>query len=365
MVRQAETERVLAERADELGVEVRRGCEITGLRQDDDGVTLDVRGRGPVRARYVVGCDGGRSAVRALAGIDFPGLAPTHLFRLGEVEPDGEPPRGVFPVGDGCYRVVSGEPYPDGFDRDAPMTLDELQASFRRTTGQDLPVRRTRWLTRFTNASRQAAQYRSGRVLLAGDAAHIHMPSGGPGINTGLLDAVNLGWKLAATVLGWAPAGLLDTYHAERHPEGARVLLSTRAQSAIAQDAPFVPALREVLGRVLRSEGARREIVAVMFGLDARYGDGDGLVGKWMPDLALTTADGPTRVAELLRAPTPVLLDLAGDGLGAGWADRVRVVAARCERPPAPAVLVRPDGHVAWAGGTGLDGALGTWFGPE
>ena len=359
MVRQAETERVLAERAGQLGVEVRRGCEVTGLRQDEDGVTLDAGGT--LRARFVVGCDGGRGAVRALAGIDFPGLAPTRLARLGEVELVGEPPPGAFPVGAGVHRVVSHEPYPDGFDRDAPMTVDELRDSVRRTTGQDLVVGRVHWLTRFTDASRQAARYRSGRVLVAGDAAHVHLPAGGPGINTGLLDAVNLGWKLAATVQGWAPPGLLDTYHDERHPEGERVLLSTRAQTAIGGEGQHVPALREVLGRLFRHEAARREVLNLMHGLDARYGDGDGLVGRWMPELALTTG----RAAELLRTPKAVLLDFDGvsDAVG-GWRDRVRVVAAGCDRPPAPGLLIRPDGHVAWAGGEGLRDALSAWLGP-
>jgi 2-polyprenyl-6-methoxyphenol hydroxylase-like FAD-dependent oxidoreductase len=371
-VRQADTERVLEERVHELGVEIRRGQEVTGLRQDGDGVDLDVSGT-PLHARYVVGCDGGRSAVRRLAGIDFPGLPPTRLARLGEVELAGDPPAGIglFPVDSSYYRVVSSEPYPPGFDRAAPMTVDELQASIRRTTGQDLAIRRARWLTRFTDASRQAARYRAGRVLLAGDAAHLHSPAGGPGINTGLLDAVNLGWKLAATVHGSAPDGLLDTYHDDRHPEGERVLRFTRAQMALLGDGQHVPALREVLGRLFDDERTRRDLVTMMYGLDARYGatDGDGLVGRWMPDLALTTVDGPTRVAELLRTPTAVLLDLGGLGIDVdGWADRLRVVEARCDRPPASAVLIRPDGHVAWTGSRddvpALREALTTWLGP-
>jgi len=369
-IRQPETERILLDRALELGADVRRGHEVTGLRQDRDGVTLDVRGGMQLRARYVVGCDGGGSTIRTLAGIDFPGLPPTRLLRLAEVElPDGPPSNAtVVPLGSGVYRVVISEPYPPGFDRSAPMTLDELRTSMG---GHDLAIGAVHWLSRFTDASRQAERYRADRVLLAGDAAHIHLPAGGPGLNTGLLDAVNLGWKLAAQVHGWAPPTLLDTYHTERHPEGARVLLHTRAQAALFGDGQHTPALREVLGRLFQHEQAVREVVNLMYALDTRYATPTGgthpLLGRWMPDLALTTSGGPTRVAELLRTPTAVLLDLTPDRRYAsevtGWQDRLKVVTAHCADPPADAFLIRPDGHVAWTAGTAPHEALNTWLG--
>jgi 2-polyprenyl-6-methoxyphenol hydroxylase-like FAD-dependent oxidoreductase len=369
-VRQPDTERILLDRARELGADIRRGHEVTGLRQDRDGVTLDIRGGTPLRARYVVGCDGGGSTVRTLAGIDFPGLPPTRLLRLAEVElPDGPTSGATFvPLGSGVYRVVTSEPYPPGFDRSTPMTLDELRTSMG---GHDLTIGAVHWLSRFTDASRQAERYRADRVLLAGDAAHTHLPAGGPGLNTGLLDAVNLGWKLAAQVHGWAPPTLLDTYHTERHPEGARVLLHTRAQAALISDGQHTPALREVMGRLLRHEHAVREVVNLMYALDTRYDTPAGgthpLLGRWMPDLALTATGGPTRVAELLRTPTAVLLDLTPDrGYAAevtGWRDRLEVVTAHCADPPADAFLIRPDGHVAWTAGTPPHEALHTWLG--
>jgi len=260
------------------------------------------------------------------------------------------------------------------------MTLDELRASIRRVNGRDLPISETRWVSRFTDSSRQAASYRAGRVLLAGDAAHIHLPAGGPGLNTGLLDAVNLGWKLAAEVRGWAPPGLLDSYHTERHADGERVLLHTRAQGALMGAATDgrLAALREVLRQLLQYEQPLRHLVRLMYGLDTRYDTGTGdpppIAGQWAPDLALTTPAGATTVAELLRPARAVLLDLTGDGSlageGDGWKDRVNVITAHCAAPPAPALLIRPDGYIAWAAsGSGQDNqglrqALTTWFGP-
>jgi len=269
-IQQAATEEILRGYASELDVQVRAGCELTAVRQDADGVDVEYdgpRGRGRLRAQFLVGCDGGASTVRKQAGIDFPGLAPTVLLRLGDVTlegdltPDQVPGVRVplIPLGAGFYRVITTEPYPAELDRDAPMTLDELRASIRRVNGRDLPISGTRWVSRFTDSSRQAARYRAGRVLLAGDAAHIHLPAGGPGLNAGLLDAVNLGWKLAAEVRGWAPPGLLDSYHTERHADGERVLLHTRAQGALVGAAADgrVAALREVvaeLGAARRAE---------------------------------------------------------------------------------------------------------------
>jgi 2-polyprenyl-6-methoxyphenol hydroxylase-like FAD-dependent oxidoreductase len=390
VIQQAATEEVLNEYARELGVETRRGHEFAGVHQDAEGVNVEFdgpHGHGELRARYVVGCDGGTSTVRKQAGIEFPGIPPTFLLRLGDVTleagvtPSDLPELRVplIPLGSGFYRVITTEPYPPELDRGAPMTLDELRGSIRRVNGQDLPITGTRWVSRFTDASRQAAQYRAGRVLLAGDAAHIHLPAGGPGLNTGLQDAVNLGWKLAAEVRGWAPPGLLDTYHSERYAEGERVLLHTRAQGALmgAGADGRVAALRELLGQMLQYEQPLRHLVSLMYALDTRYdtrsADPHPLAGRWAPDLALTTPAGAASIAELMRPARGVLVDLtekrAFAGLGHGWKDRVDIVTATCTAPPAVALLIRPDGYVAWAaspdtqGNEGLRQALTTWFG--
>ncbi|TDT97620.1 3-(3-hydroxy-phenyl)propionate hydroxylase/anhydrotetracycline monooxygenase/bifunctional hydroxylase/dehydrase [Streptomyces sp. 846.5] len=390
-IQQAATEELLNEWARDLGVEIRRGHEVTALRQDDARVSVEVQGpQGPygLRARYTVGCDGGTSVVRKQAEIGFPGIPPTFLLRLGDVTLEGDlTPRDLpdvrvplIPLGAGYYRVIVTEPYPADLDRDAPMTLDELRAAIRRANGgADLPISGTRWLSRFTDSSRQAARYRSGRVLLAGDAAHIHLPAGGPGLNTGLQDAFNLGWKLGAVVAGWAPPALLDSYHTERHAEGERVLLHTRAQGALmgAGGDARVAALREVLGQLFQYEQPLRHLLNLMYALDTCHdmgvADPHPLAGRWAPDLTLTTSSGTTGVAELLHPARGVLLDLTGTGAfagaGSGWKDRVNVVTADCDEPPAAALLIRPDGYVAWAAATdadpveGLDQALTTWFG--
>lgn len=398
-IQQARTEALLEQWAGELGVEVRRGHEVVGLEQDDAGVTVHIRsdaGERSLRARYLVGCDGGKSFVRQRAGIDFPGAPPTLLARLGDVKlsverdaagqivlPDGTraPFRLGVPLGDGYCRVTTLEPYPEGFDRDAPMTLDELGASVRRSFGIDLEMREPRWLSRFTDASHQAATYRAGRVFVAGDAAHVHLPAGGPGISTGINDAANLGWKLGAEIQGWAPRGLLDTYHAERHPVGARVLLHTRAQGALMTPSVHIAALRELLGEMLQQEQALRFITDVLQGADTRYDMGDAephpLVGGWVPDTSIVTAAGARRLPELLRAARGVLVLFSKRDdlheLTAGWSGRVDVVGGTS----APgdegidALLVRPDGHVAWAASrpagaearAGLSRALVRWFG--
>ncbi|MGH3207408.1 MAG: FAD-dependent monooxygenase [Trebonia sp.] len=394
-IQQAATEEILRGYARELDVEVRVGCELTALHQDADGVDVEYdgpEGPGRLRAKFLVGCDGGASTVRKQAGIDFPGLAPTVLLRLGDVTMEGDVTPDQIPdvrvplisLGGGFYRVITTEPYPAELDRDSPMTLDELRASIRRVNGGDLPISGTRWVSRFTDASRQAARYRAGRVLLAGDAAHIHLPAGGPGLNTGLLDAVNLGWKLAAEVRGWAPPGLLDSYHTERHADGERVLLHTRAQGALvgAGADGRVAALREVLRQLLQYEQPLRHLVRLMYGLDTRYNtdyntgtddDPQPIAGQWAPDLALTTPTGAATVAELLRPARGVLLDLTRDGSlageGDGWKDRVDIITAHCAAPPAAALLIRPDGYIAWAASAsgqdnqGLRQALTTWFG--
>jgi 2-polyprenyl-6-methoxyphenol hydroxylase-like FAD-dependent oxidoreductase len=390
-IQQAATEDILRGYASELDVEIRAGCELTAACQDADGVDIEYdgpQGCSRLRARFLVGCDGGASTVRKQAGIDFPGLPPAVLLRLGDVTlegditPDQIPDVRVplIPLGAGFYRVITTEPYPAELDRDTPMTLDELRASIRRVNGRDLPISGTRWVSRFTDASRQAARYRAGRVLLAGDAAHIHLPAGGPGLNAGLLDAVNLGWKLAAEVRGWAPPGLLDSYHTERHADGERLLLHTRAQGALAGAAADGrgTALREVVRQLLQYEQPLRHLVSLMYGLDIRYDTGTDhpspIAGQWAPDLALTTPAGPSTVAELLRPARGVLLDLTGNGSAAndwnGWADRVDIITAHCAEPPAAALLIRPDGYLAWAGTTtdrgpqGPQQALTTWFGP-
>jgi 2-polyprenyl-6-methoxyphenol hydroxylase-like FAD-dependent oxidoreductase len=390
LIQQAATEEILNSRAQELGVQIRRGCELTALTQDADGVRVQFTGPdgdGTLHARYLVGCDGGGSTVRQQAGIDFPGLPPASLLRLGDVTlepgvtpadlPDLRVP--VIPLGGGFYRVITTEPFSAETDRRSPMTLEELRASIRRVNGRDLPISGTRWVSRFTDASRQAASYRSGRVLVAGDAAHIHLPAGGPGLNTGLQDAVNLGWKLAAQIHGWAPPGLLDSYHRERHPEGERVLLHTRAQGALilAASDGRTAALRELVAQLLQYQQPLRHLISLMYGLDTRYDTGTAdshpLAGRWAPDLALTVPGGATSVAELLQSGHGVLLDLTPDGgfarAGHGWQDRIDLRTARCPSPPAAALLIRPDGYVAWAAATDtqdtstLHDALVTWFG--
>jgi 2-polyprenyl-6-methoxyphenol hydroxylase-like FAD-dependent oxidoreductase len=375
-IQQARTEQILLGRALELGVEVRPGRQVVGLEQDRDGVTVDL-GEERMRTRWVVGCDGGSSVVRKAAGIGFPGLGPSRLLRLADVTmpngvakddhialPDGARSPyvrgGVVPLGEGIFRIITNEPYPDGFDRDAPLTLDELQSSIRRTTGHELPIGEVRWMSRFTDASRQADSYRAGRVLLAGDAAHIHLPAGGPGLNTGLQDAVNLGWKLAAEVQGRAPEGLLDTYQAERHPEGTRVLMHTRAQGALLIEDDRMASLRELFRQLLANAEITQQIGGLLYAMDTRYdmgvADAHPLIGRWAPDLVMR--DG-TRLAEHMNTARGLLVGTECPG----WADRVDAV----DPGAGEAVLVRPDGYVAWTGPprhAGLPEALTRWFGP-
>jgi 2-polyprenyl-6-methoxyphenol hydroxylase-like FAD-dependent oxidoreductase len=389
--RQAQVEEVLEERARELGAVIRRGHELVGLSQNEDEVTVDVRGPdGPYRlaARYLVGCDGARSLVRQQSGIGFPGTAPTQVSRLGDVtlaEPDivrlgmlrtAAGGFAVIPLGEGVHRVVATE-WGQDVDRDVPPTLDELRASVRRVLGADVAMSQPRWLSRFTDAAHQADRYRAGRVLVAGDAAHIQLPAGGPGMTTGLQDAANLGWKLAAQIRGWAPPGLLDTYHAERNPVGERMLSFTRAQGVLLAPGDHVRALRDLMGELLTHEQTLRYIVDRLLGLDIRY-DLDGssahpLVGGWTPDLTLTTENGDARLATLMHAARPVLLDLTPDGrlrdAAAGWKDRVEITVARSDEP-LDGILVRPDGYAAWAAAPhdadieSFRRALVTWFGP-
>jgi FAD binding domain/Aromatic-ring hydroxylase, C-terminal len=280
----------------------------------------------------------------------------------------------IVPLGDGIHRVVVTE-WRQHVDRDTPPTLDELRAGVRRVLGADLAMSQPRWLSRFTDAARQADRYRAGRVLVAGDAAHIQLPAGGPGLTTGLQDAANLGWKLAAQIHGWAPPGLLDTYHAERHPVGERMLSFTRAQGVLLAPGDHVSALRDLMGELLTHEQTLRYVVDRLLGLDIRY-DQHGspahpLTGGWAPDLTLTTDNGDTRLATLMHVARPVLVDLTFDrrlrDAAADWQDRVKTTVARSDEP-LDGLLVRPDGYVAWAAAArdddrdGLRTALATWF---
>jgi 2-polyprenyl-6-methoxyphenol hydroxylase-like FAD-dependent oxidoreductase len=385
---QSHIERLLAAWVGELAVPIHREREVTGFVQDEGGVDVELSDGRSLRAMYLVGCDGGRSLIRKTAGIEFPGWDPSVSYLIAEVEMAAEPEwgmrrddRGVHGIGkleDGKRaRVVSVEPQV----RAGEATLDDLRAALVAVYGTDYGVHGVTWLSRFTDAARQAASYRERRVLLAGDAAHVHSPAGGQGLNLGVQDAVNLGWKLAQVVKGTSPESLLDTYQAERHPIAARVLEITMAQTALSRGDERTAALHRTVASLLKLDEPRKRFAGMMSGLDIHYdlGPGHPLLGRRMPDLDVVTADGPRRVFTLLHDARPVLLDLSGSGdLDiTSWADRVRRVDARYagawELPvlgavAAPAaVLIRPDGTVAWVGdGTpqGLREALTTWFGP-
>ena len=394
---QSEFEPIMAAWIEELGVRIVRGCEVVGLAQDDTGVDVEVSGstqgagRSPgtttLRAQYLVGCDGGRSVVRKAAGIAFPGLDASTSWMIAEVDMD-EPQLGLHPHGGGIgpvNRLEGGGPFgvvvkerhvTDG----GKPTLTDLSEELVAAYGTDFAVRNPAWISRFTDVSRQAESYRSGRVLLAGDAAHVHPPQGGQGLGTGVQDAVNLGWKLAQVVNQTSPESLLDTYHAERHPVASRVLRKTMAQVALSTADERHQALRETMAELLTMDEPRRRIAGMLSALDICYdlGEGHPLLGRRMPDLDLETAEGPTRVFSLLHEARPALVNLGDPGRFdlSGWADRVRLVDATYdggwalpvigEIPAVPAVLIRPDGHVAWTGDPtdpGLRRALTTWFG--
>jgi 2-polyprenyl-6-methoxyphenol hydroxylase-like FAD-dependent oxidoreductase len=386
---QSHIERILAGWVDELGVEVRRGLEVTGFVQDDNGVKVEAAGGEPLSAQYLVGCDGGRSVIRKAAGIDFPGWDPSVSSLIAEVEMSEQPELGIVrddkgihaigPLDDGRFRVVVRET--DLGKRD-DATLEDLSEALIAVRGTDYGLHTAGWISRFTDMTRQAASYREGRVLLAGDAAHVHSPMGGQGLNTGVQDAVNLGWKLAQVVNGTSPESLLDSYHAERHPVGARVLQHTMAQTALARQNARTDALRDTVAALLGFDEPRRFLAGQISGLDIHYdlGEGHPLLGRRMPDLDLVTADGPRRVYTLLHDARPALLNLAAPRALdiTPWADRVQSVDAGYDFPwelpvigavPAPsAVLIRPDGYVAWVGDgsdAGLVDALTTWFGPR
>ena len=385
---QKQIERIMADWIAELPVQIYYGHEVTGFTQDESGVDVQLARDDALRAQYLVGCDGGRSVIRRAAAIEFPGWEATRSNLIAEAEmtdgPDQElrhDAAGVHAVRrmeDGkAFRVVVTEPQLGG---DSEPTLRDLSEALIAVFGTDYGIHNPTWISRFTDATRQAAAYRAGRVLLAGDAAHIHYPAGGQGLSLGVQDAVNLGWKLAQVVRNTVPDSLLDSYHDERHPVGARVLRQTIAQALLQRRDDRMQALVDVLSELATMDEPRKHIAGLMSGLDIHYdlGEGHPLLGRRMPDLDVITADGPARVFELLRDARPLLLNLVqpGDCDITPWADRVKLIDASYEGEwelpviglvSAPtAVLVRPDGYVAWVkdeSDAGLTDALTTWFG--
>jgi 2-polyprenyl-6-methoxyphenol hydroxylase-like FAD-dependent oxidoreductase len=374
---QPTTERLLTEHAVSLGTEIRRSCELVGLSQDDDGVTAELADGTRLRSRYLVGCDGGRSTVRKLLGVGFPGEPASRETLLGEVELTAPPKEveavvtevrktqrefGAMSIGDGLFRI--GAPA-EGVaeDRATPPTLDELKQQVRKLAGTDFGAHSPRWLSRFGDATRLADRYRVGRVLLAGDAAHVHPPYGGQGLNLGVQDAFNLGWKLAAEVSGWAPEGLLDSYHAERHPVAADVLDNTRAQGELLSLEPGAQAVRRLLSELMDIEEVTRRLTEKVMATGIRYdvGEGHELLGRRLPDIGLEQG----RLYERMRDGRGVLLDRTGGLSVDGWADRVEHIVDPGAELHVPAVLLRPDGHVAWVGDNraGLLDGLARWFG--
>jgi len=386
---QIHIERILADWVGELAVRIYRGREVTGLAQDDTGVEVELSDGESMRAKYLVGCDGGRSLVRKKAGVDFPGWDASTSYLIAEIETAEEPEWGIRRGKQGINaiakledgkraRVVLNEPqlsHPD------EPNLRDVREALIALYGTDYGLHSATYVSRFTDMARQAASYRKGRVLLAGDAAHVHSPVGGQGLNIGVQDAVNLGWKLAQVVHGTSPESLLDTYHAERHPVGARLLRNTMALGAIERNDDRIGALREMMCELWQMDGQRKQYFAMMSGLDVHYNfvEGHPLLGRRMPDFDLVTADGPLRLFSVLHSARPVFLNL-GEPANfdiAPWADRVQAIDAKyagkwdlpamgaIEAPTA--VLVRPDGYVAWVGDQsqrGLADALTTWFGP-
>ncbi|MEU7786460.1 FAD-dependent monooxygenase [Amycolatopsis sp. NPDC049159] len=389
---QSATEAVLEAWAGELGADIRRGHELTGVRDDGDGVAVTVRGPAGehvLRAGWLVGCDGGRSAVRKAVGFDFPGTAATREMFLAdlrgvELEPRmiGESlPGGMVMVGPlpgGVTRIIVCERDAPPRRRTGPPPFHEVADAWKRITGIDISAAEPVWLSAFGDATRQVTEYRRGRVLLAGDAAHVHLPAGGQGMNAGIQDAVNLGWKLAAVVRGTARADLLDTYHGERHPVGVRLLMNTRAQGLLFLNGAEMQPLRDVLAELTGYPDVARHLAAMVSGLEIAYDVGGGShpwLGRRLPRLELDRGGRPSSTAELLRPARGLLLDFAGNAAlrdrAAPWAGRIDVVTARPAAGRVPgattAVLVRPDGHVAWAApGTHADlpMALERWFGP-
>jgi 3-(3-hydroxy-phenyl)propionate hydroxylase len=380
-------EEIMAGWVGELGVPVHRGQEMTGFAQDETGVDVELADGRSLRARYLAGCDGGRSVIRKAAGIEFPGWEASISSMVAEVEMAEEPQVGlrrdergtqaISKIDEKRFGVVVSERYagPSG-----QPTLADLSRALIAVWGTDFGVHSPSWISRFTDMTRQAARYRDGRVLLAGDSAHVHYPVGGQGLNLGVQDAANLGWKLAQVVRGTAPDRLLDTYYDERHPVGARTLRATVTGSVLTRSDDRLDTVRDTVADLLSMDEPRKRYAGMMSGLDVHYdlGPGHPLLGRRMPDLDLVTAGGPVRVFTLLHPARPVLLNLGQPG-GIDvtpWADRVELVEARYDgrwelpvlgEVTAPgAVLIRPDGYVAWTGEAGepaLPDALTTWFG--
>ncbi|MFG3603276.1 rifampin monooxygenase [Micromonospora chersina] len=367
---------LLEEHATALGAQVRHGCAVVGVEQDDDGVTVELADGERLRSRYLVGCDGGRSTVRKLLGVAFPGEPSRNETLMGEMEV-GAPQEEIAarvtalretdrrfsltPAGVGVYRVVV--PTSGVSDRSAPPTIEDFRQQLRTVAGTDFGVHSPRWLSRFGDATRLAERYRVGRVLLAGDAAHVHPPIGGQGLNLGVQDAVNLGWKLAAQVRGWAPETLLDTYHAERHPVAEDVLDNTRAQMELLSIEPGPRAVRRLLTELMDFEEVNRHLVEKITAIGIRYdfGAGPDLLGRRLPDIDLKQG----RLYGLLRRGRGLLLDRTERLTVGGWSDRVDHLADPTAALDAPCVLLRPDGHVAWVGDDqrDLDEHLSRWFG--
>jgi 2-polyprenyl-6-methoxyphenol hydroxylase-like FAD-dependent oxidoreductase len=397
---QNQIERIMAAWIAELPVRIYYGCEVTGFAQDDTGVDVEQPDGESLRARYLVGCDGGRSVIRKAAGIEFPGWDPTRSNLIAEVEMAEEPElgirrddKGIHSLGRLNYEVRDGEVvYMDGgpvrvmvteqqLGPSSEPTLRDLSEALITVYGTDFGIDSPTWISRFNDMTRQAATYRAGRVLLAGDSAHVHYPAGGQGLSLGVQDAVNLGWKLAQVVNGTSPESLLDTYQDERHPVVARALQYTMAQTVLQHGDERMNALVEVVSELASMDEPRKRLAGLISGLDIHYdlGEGHPLLGRRMPDLDLVTSGGPLRVFELLHEAKPVLLNLGEPGGFdiTPWADRVRLIDAQYVGPwelpvlgavtPPTAVLIRPDGYVAWVGepsDPGLLEALTTWFGP-
>jgi 2-polyprenyl-6-methoxyphenol hydroxylase-like FAD-dependent oxidoreductase len=397
---QNQIEWIMAAWLAELPVRIHYGSAVTGFAQDDAGVDVVLSDGQSLRAQYLVGCDGGRSVIRTAAGIEFPGWDPTRSNLIAEVEMTEEPELGVrhdalgvhglgrleYEIRDGKVVYMDAGPVrvvvtEQQLGPSSEPTLRDLSEALVAVYGTDFGAHDPTWISRFTDMTRQAAAYRAGRVLLAGDSAHVHYPAGGQGLSLGVQDAVNLGWKLAQVVNGTSPESLLDTYQDERHPVAARALRHTMAQTALQRQDERTKALVDVMSELVTMDEPRKRLVGIVSGLDIRYdlGEGHPLLGRRMPDLDLVTADGPLRVFELLHDAKPVLLNLgAPDSVDiAPWADRVELVDAEYvgewELPvlgavtDPTAVLIRPDGYVAWVGDGAherLPEALRTWFGP-
>jgi 2-polyprenyl-6-methoxyphenol hydroxylase-like FAD-dependent oxidoreductase len=396
---QNQIEQIMAAWIAELPVRIHYGCEVTGFTQEDSGVQVECSDGQPLRAQYLVGCDGGRSLIRKAAGIEFPGSDATRSNLIAEVEMTEQPELGIrndavgmHALGRLEYEIRDGEVI---YKDEGPVrvmvterqvrtssepTLGDLSEGLIAVYGTDFGIHSPTWISRFSDMARQAAAYRAGRVLLAGDSAHVHSPAGGQGLGVGVQDAVNLGWKLAQVVNGISPESLLDTYHQERHPVAAGVLRHTMVLTALQRPDEGVKAIVDLISELAGMEEPRRRLAGIVSGLDVHYdlGEGHPLLGRRMPDLDLATADGELRVFELLHQARPVLLNLGAPGGFdiAAWADRVRLIDAEYVGPwelpvlgtvTAPsAVLIRPDGHVAWLGEPGdprLPDALTSWFG--